>query len=65
MTPKEKAEELFDQFRYLPYIRREQAIECVRILVNEVLSLEINEWMDSVEQDEKFWNEVKAEIEKL
>jgi hypothetical protein len=63
MTPKEKAEELFDKFNKpdttnYPYVHNAQ--QCALIVVDEVMERTL--W-DKGEQ--KFWQEVKKEIEKL
>jgi hypothetical protein len=65
MTPKEKAEELFDKYAdefnfddtYRGY--REQSKQCALITCNEVLG-----YMGA-DRGYSFWCEVKEEIEKL
>ncbi len=70
MTPKEKAEELV-----LKYLRIENtnewwskvpAKQCALIVVDEIINNSI-EWLGCKYQDEeiKYWQEVKQEIEKL
>jgi hypothetical protein len=69
MTPKEKAEELFN--KYYSYLKAnlmydEEAIEdakvCALIAVDEIINLYTN---DDVVLDWKYWQEIKQEIEKL
>ena len=60
MTPKEKAEELFEKFNnpdttYHPYVHNAQ--QCALIAVDEILNIGCIEV--------PFWQEVKQEIEKL
>lgn len=61
MTPKEKAQELFDRFnspdrRNYPYIHNAQ--QCALIAVDEILKT-------NPYKARNFWYEVKNEIEKL
>jgi hypothetical protein len=65
MTPKEKAEELFN--KYCIYLRagllyddeaREDAKQCALIAVDEILE-------ECVLERDWYWEEVKQEIEKL
>ena len=65
MTPQEKAKELVD--RYLQYVEAfsskqqdENAKQCALIAVDEVITESMNN-----EYSEKYWTEVKQEIEKL
>ena len=66
MTPKEKAEELFnkyaDDFNFDSTYRgyREQSKKCALIAVDEVLSISY-----LLKNETWFYNEVKKEIEKL
>jgi hypothetical protein len=63
MTPKEKADELFDKFSNVPLLDSYEAKQCALIAVDEII-LE----MDSVmlpNPFKQYWNEVKQEIEKL
>ena len=69
MTPKEKAQELFDKFNnpdttHYPYVHNAQ--QCALIAVDEIIKAnpyEINKTdMDSTID---YWQEVKQEIEKL
>ena len=73
MTPKEKAEELVLKFKELPqegtlmfYVVFEISKQCALIAVNEIINNSI-EWLGCKYQDEeiKYWQEVKQEIEKL
>ena len=66
MTPKEKAEELFN--KYYSYLKanlmhdeeaREDAKECALITVDEILKI------IHTNMEDKYWQEVKQEIEKL
>lgn len=70
MTPKEKAQELFDKM-YVYAIFDEAAKQCALIAVNEIL-----EFMEADDFDSdtcywanhskmEYWQEVKQEIEKL
>jgi hypothetical protein len=68
MTPKEKAEELFEKFNnpdttHHPYVHNAQ--QCALIAVNEIRDsiIEINE--DDYQALEKYWYQVKQEIDKL
>jgi hypothetical protein len=65
MTHKEKAEELIDKFLPSmkwsnPIYRREEAKQCALICVDEI----IKESMDN-QYTERYWREVKKELEKL
>ena len=73
MTPKEKAKELVDKYYYLFSVELENTIDyreakqCALIAVDEILDLNLgfsncdeNNWVI-----EKFYLEVKQEIEKL
>ena len=60
MTPKEKAEELFEKFNspdttYHPYVHNAQ--QCALIAVDEIID------KDGYNND--YWKEVKQELEKL
>jgi hypothetical protein len=61
MTPKEKAEELYfkmyDVYGYDDY--RLRAIKCALITVDEILKI------IHTNMEDKYWQEVKQEIEKL
>jgi hypothetical protein len=70
MTPKEKAEELFN--KYCIYLRagllyddeaREDAKQCTLIAVDEIINSVDNEHVSDIFND--YWEEVKQEIEKL
>jgi hypothetical protein len=74
MTPKEKAEELFDKFRVKVHDRNGtsamngfEAKQCALIAIDEILDLKhivtLRRNMHEMELD--FWDEVKEEIEKL
>ena len=61
MTPKEKAEELFDKFNkpdttHYPYVHNAQ--QCALIAVDEILKT-------NPYKARNYWHEVKTEIEKL
>ena len=61
MTPKEKAEELFDKFNkpdttHYPYVHNAQ--QCALIAVDEILKT-------NPYKARNYWQEVKTEIEKL
>jgi hypothetical protein len=60
MTPKEKAEELFEKFnnpdtKHYPYVHNAQ--QCALIAVDEIID------KDGYNND--YWKEVKQELEKL
>jgi hypothetical protein len=64
MTPKEKAEELFEKFNnpdttYYPYIHNAQ--QCALIAVDEIL----NAVTAIADKRYDYWKEVKQELEKL
>jgi len=69
MTPKEKAQELVDNFSNFTIQESWQsknyfAIECALIAVDEIIdSIIIKNYSDADKYD--YWNEVKQEIEKL
>jgi hypothetical protein len=64
MTPKEKAQELYNKFVYwLPDsgdISKQDVQQCALIAVDEILSNFIVECADT-----RYWKEVKQEIESL
>jgi hypothetical protein len=65
ITPKEKAEELFEKFnnpdtKYYPYVHNAQ--QCALIAVDEIL--DNNLWFND-EINNNYWFEVRQEIEKL
>jgi DNA-binding HxlR family transcriptional regulator len=70
MTHKEKAKELFFKYRNLKnkhsYINNYNATKCALIAVDEILN---DDWYITTIEDlrarDKYWNEVKKEIEKL
>jgi hypothetical protein len=71
MTPKEKAEELFYKMSYNSsdedhHCSHYVAKNCSLIAVDELINNSI-EWLGCKYQDEeiKYWQEVKQEIEKL
>ena len=73
MTPKEKAKELVLKFKELPqegtmmfYLAFEISKQYALIAVDEIINNSI-EWLGCKYQDEeiKYWEEVKQEIEKL
>ncbi len=68
MTPKEKAQELFDRFNQpdrtnYPYVHNAQ--QCALIAVDEIL--EAIDWhiYESPNREISFWQEVKQEINNL
>ena len=70
MTPKEKAQELFDKFNkpdttHYPYVHNAQ--QCALIAVDEIIDSEPQyEWSnDYWKNPNDFWQEVKQEIENL
>ena len=76
MTPKEKAEDLFMMYvnkgmnQIKPVInrviRKEMAKQCALIAVDEIIELAYWEYMESMgEKEEKYWQEVKQEINNL
>jgi hypothetical protein len=58
MSPKEKAQELFNKFA-LGGWGKENALRCVDEIINVTVGL--NGWIDGFQ----YWEEVKQEIEKL
>jgi hypothetical protein len=60
MTPKEKAQELFDKYFEVTN-NYYQAKECALIAVDEILSVI---WIN-LDDEVDYWAEVKQEIEKL
>ena len=68
MTPKEKAQYLFDIYtNYVgEYDIDKHAKQCAIIAVDEIISeIEPSVSMDVIEARIKYWQEVKQEIEKL
>jgi hypothetical protein len=73
MTPKEKAEELFN--KYCIYLRagllyddeaREDAKQCTLIAIDELIEeQEIEQYNNGTCYRLNYWNEVKQEIEKI
>ena len=73
MTPKEKANDILDNFWLMdkvePMLTEEQAKQCTLIAVDEIIK-ECYNWngSDNVQWETKrfdYWEEVKQEIEKL
>ena len=66
MTPKEKAQELFDKM-YEYAIFDEAAKQCALIAVDEILDLKhiVTLRRNMHEMELEYWDEVKQEIEKL
>ena len=61
MTPSEKAQELYLKFYGVPlYIKTVK--QCCHILIDEIL---VADYFMMTEKQEKFWEEVKEEINKL
>ena len=73
MTPKEKAEELVDKFilNVLDYdgsgLNGFKAKQCASIAVDEIIKAIDFDWMEvqNLEQQHRYWEEVKQEIENL
>ena len=76
MKAKEKAEDLFMMYvnkgmsQIKPVInrviRKEMAKQCALIAVDEIIELAYWEYMESMgEKEEKYWQEVKQEINNL
>jgi len=70
MTPKEKAEELFDKFRVKVHDRDGTSAmngfetkQCALIAVDEILNVIIGSY--DYELENKYWQEVKQEIKNL
>jgi hypothetical protein len=69
MTPKEKAQELFDKFNkpditHYPYVHNAQ--QCALIAVDEILNwLKVHSYSNKNYDAFVFYNEVKQEIEAL
>jgi hypothetical protein len=61
MTPKEKADELFNKYDNYP-LTYEWKKQCALIAVDEILKIT---WVDKFLITEDYWQEVKQEIEKL
>ena len=75
MTPKEKAEQLVNQYEHSTYsqVQEELAKQCAIIAVDEMLNNAGFIWggrdaetgLSARDEYRKYWNEVKQEIEKL
>jgi hypothetical protein len=73
MTPKEKAEELIDKFKPLcggyfgGKINKVFAKQCASIAVDEIIKAIDFDWMEvqNLQQQHRYWQEVKQEIENL
>ena len=71
MSPKEKADELFDKYSYelSNHIFNgtfDIAKQCALIAVDEILEVIIfNKYDDKYWEEEEYWQEVKQEIEKI
>lgn len=73
MTPKEKAQELTDNYFVLAngYLTLEQVKQCALIAVDEILNSTPYGWYDKrffsdkMKKFYEYWQEVKQEIEKL
>jgi len=59
MTPKEKANEIYNNFYKGADLYMFEAKNCALICVNEILKTTL------VSPNKSFWNDVKSEIEKL
>jgi hypothetical protein len=62
MTPKEKAEELFDKYFEVTN-NYYQAKECALIAIDEIMNVIIGSY--DYELEKIYWQDVKNEIEKL
>ncbi len=71
MTPKEKAKELVEKYQFngdmIDDVRmsEESAVECALICVDEILESLWNVGHSSSNNEIKYWQEVKQEINKL
>ena len=69
MTPKEKAIELIDKFKYISYDLDDidNHKECAIICVDEIIKAIDFDWMEiqNLEMQHRYYQEVKNEIEKL
>lgn len=72
MTPKEKAEELIDKFKplcggYFGGTNKVFAKQCASIAVDEIIKAIDFDWMEvqNLEQQHRYWQEVKQEIENI
>jgi hypothetical protein len=69
MTPKEKAKELVDKMLhcYQGNIDEYTAKQCASIAVDEIIKAIDFDWMEvqNLEQQHRYWEEVKQEIKKL
>lgn len=65
MTPKEKAEELFQ--RVLPFVQSSEYIEQIKYKCKQCALIAVDEIIlyAQLEAAEKWWKEVKKELEKL
>ncbi len=64
MTPREKAIELLEKHEAL--LNYQHAKQCALITVDEIIELiEFNKYDDKYWEEEKYWSEVKQEINKL
>ena len=66
MTPKEKAIDLYNQMKGFR-VKNTHRKKCTRIAVNQILIAlnAIEGQNESLYEEEKYWNLVKKEIEKL
>jgi len=69
MTPKEKAEELFNKMLKNTLESHYYAKQCALVAVDEIIKLDIfdcnDEWSDEDEDTKEYWQQVKQQIEKL
>ena len=71
MTPKEKAIELYFKMHSQEQIVSKEAKQCALIAVDEILNINPFSFydkrfhLDRIKEYEKYWKEVKQEIEKL
>ena len=71
MTPKQKAIELYFKMHSQEQIVSKEAKQCALIAVDEILNINPFSFydkrfhLDRIKEYEKYWKEVKQEIEKL
>jgi hypothetical protein len=63
MTPKEKAKELYFKMHSQEQIVSKEAKQCALIAVDEILNVIIGSY--DYELENKYWQEVKQEIEEF
>ncbi len=70
MTPKEKAQELYDKYEFVyiqNYTSKHEVKQCALIAVDECINIHFNLESDrnGIGESFKYWQEVKTEIQKL